>query len=98
MTNFFVYIGEDTRKWKDLPCYWVGRINIVKMAILPKTIYKFNAVPIKLPEKILHTSKKILSFIWKSKKPRTAKTILYNKGTSGGITIPTSNSTTELQY
>ena len=79
---------EDTRKWKDLPCSWVGRLNIVKMAILPKAIYRFNAMPIKIPAKFFTDLDKIvLNFTWKGKKPRRATTILYNKRTSGGVTI-----------
>jgi hypothetical protein len=80
---------KDLRRWKDLPCSWIGRINIVKMATLPNAIYKFNAIPIKiLTQLFTELERANCKFIWNNKKPWIAKTLLNNKRTSVGITMP----------
>ena len=82
-------IKDNITRWRDIPCSWVGRINIVKMTILPNTIYRFNMIPVKLPIAFFkELEQKISQFVWKHKGPQLVKAVLRKKNAARGINHP----------
>ena len=75
-------------KWKDIPCSWLGRFNIVKTSVLPKLIYRFNTIPVKILESyFVDIDKLILKLIRKDKRPRIANTTSKQENKVGGLTL-----------
>ena len=81
-------IKDDINRWRDTPCPWVGRINIVKMTILPNAIYRFNAIPIKFPMTFFTELEKKFTISIETQKTRIAKAIWRKKNRAGGINLP----------
>ena len=82
-------IKDDINRWRDILCFWVGRINIVKMTIQPNITDRFYVIPVKLPKTFSpELEQKISQLIWKHKRPQVAKTVLRNKNGAGGINLP----------
>jgi len=80
---------EDAERWKNIPCSWIERINIVKMFMLPRAIYTFNAISLKIPSAFFTQQEQaILKFVWNQKRPQRAKVKLKKKTKAGGIIMP----------
>jgi hypothetical protein len=82
-------IEESIRRWKYLPYSWIGSISIMKIAIVPKAIYMFNEILIKIPMAFpTEIEKSTIKFMWKHRRPGINKAILCKKSNAEGITIP----------
>ena len=82
-------IKDNINRWRDIPCSWVGKSNLVKMTILPNAIYRFNVIPIKLPMAFFtELEQNISHFLWKNQWPWIVKVVLRKKDGAGGINLP----------
>ena len=81
-------IKNDINRWRNIPCSWIGRINIVKMSIPPKAIYRFSAIPVKLPMVFFTELEQIVAqFVWKHKKTSNSQRYIEKKNGTGGINL-----------
>ena len=80
-------IKDNINRWRDIPCFWVVRLNNVKMTMLANATYSFNVIPIKLPMAFFTELEQKIAQLWKHTRPQIAKAVLRKNG-AGGINLP----------